>query len=241
MRIHLSSVFVDDQDKALRFYTDVLGFAKKTEVPLGEHRWLTLVSPEAPDGTELLLEPDGHPAVKPYKTALVDDGIPAASFAVDDVHAEFGRLRDSASASPRSPSRWDPSPLRCSTTRAATSSRSCTASRTSAGLRRVPTARDASSAPAHRRRASSGASGTCGIMGSCGPDLCSSTTETVPSARPRSFSPNAMCGPAARSRPGSSRIWSLSVSHRGGPSTNSCGPPRPARSTAAPKQSPSCC
>ncbi|MET9436509.1 VOC family protein [Streptomyces sp. NPDC006551] len=94
MRIHLSSVFVDDQDKALRFYTDVLRFVKKTEVPLGEDRWLTVVSPEDPDGTELLLEPDGHPAVKPYKEALVQDGIPAASFAVDDVHAEFDRLRE---------------------------------------------------------------------------------------------------------------------------------------------------
>jgi len=93
MRIHLSSVFVDDQDKALRFYTDVLGFVKKTEVPLGEDRWLTVVSPEDPDGTELLLEPDGHPAVRPYKTALVEDGIPATAFAVDDVHAEFDRLR----------------------------------------------------------------------------------------------------------------------------------------------------
>ncbi|MFJ4963331.1 Glyoxalase/Bleomycin resistance protein/Dioxygenase superfamily protein [Streptomyces sp. ADI96-02] len=92
MRIHLSSVFVDDQDKALRFYTDVLGFVKKTEVPLGADRWLTVVSPEDPDGTELLLEPDGHPAVKPYKTALVQDGIPATSFAVDDVPAEFERL-----------------------------------------------------------------------------------------------------------------------------------------------------
>ncbi|MEU4403007.1 VOC family protein [Streptosporangium sp. NPDC023963] len=94
MKIHLSSVFVDDQDKALRFYTDVLGFVKKTEVPLGEHRWLTVVSPDDPDGTELLLEPDEHPAVKPYKTALVEDGIPATAFAVDDVHAEFGRLRE---------------------------------------------------------------------------------------------------------------------------------------------------
>jgi catechol 2,3-dioxygenase-like lactoylglutathione lyase family enzyme len=93
MRIHLSSVFVDDQDKALRFYTDVLGFVKKTEVPLGEHRWLTVVSPDDFDGTELLLEPDVHPAVKPYKTALVEDGIPATAFAVDDVHAEFDRLR----------------------------------------------------------------------------------------------------------------------------------------------------
>ncbi|MET7595807.1 MULTISPECIES: VOC family protein [unclassified Streptomyces] len=93
MRIHLSSVFVDDQDKALRFYTEVLGFIKKTEVPLGDDRWLTVVSPEDPDGTELLLEPSGHPAVGPYKDALVQDGIPATSFAVDDVHAEFARLR----------------------------------------------------------------------------------------------------------------------------------------------------
>ncbi|MGY1495495.1 VOC family protein [Streptomyces sp. QTS52] len=93
MRIHLTSVFVDDQDKALRFYTDVLGFAKKTEVPLGEYRWLTVVSSEDPDGTELLLEPSGHPAVRPYRDALVKDGIPAAAFAVDDVHAEYDRLR----------------------------------------------------------------------------------------------------------------------------------------------------
>ncbi|MER5281437.1 VOC family protein [Streptomyces sp. NPDC002809] len=94
MRIHLTGVFVDDQDKALRFYTDVLGFVKKAEAPAGRDRWLTVVSPDDPDGTELLLEPDGHPAVKPYKTALVRDGIPAASFAVDDVPAEFARLRE---------------------------------------------------------------------------------------------------------------------------------------------------
>ncbi|MEU0204629.1 MULTISPECIES: VOC family protein [unclassified Streptomyces] len=94
MRIHITSVFVDDQEKALRFYTDVLGFVKKHDVPMGTDRWLTVVSPEDPDGTELLLEPSGHPAVPPYKTALVEDGIPAASFAVDDVRAEFERLRD---------------------------------------------------------------------------------------------------------------------------------------------------
>ncbi|GHG99772.1 VOC family protein [Streptomyces rubradiris] len=93
MRIHLTNVFVDDQDKALRFYTEVLGFVRKHDVPLGEDRWLTVVSPEDPHGTELLLEPSGHPAVRPYKTALVQDGIPAASFAVDDVRAEFDRLR----------------------------------------------------------------------------------------------------------------------------------------------------
>jgi catechol 2,3-dioxygenase-like lactoylglutathione lyase family enzyme len=93
MRIHLSSVFVDDQDKALTFYTDLLGFVKKHDVPLGEARWITVVSAEDPDGTELLLEPDGHPAVGPYKRALVEDGIPATSFAVDDVTSEFERLR----------------------------------------------------------------------------------------------------------------------------------------------------
>ncbi|MFI5805064.1 VOC family protein [Streptomyces sp. NPDC051561] len=94
MRIHLTSVFVDDQAKAMRFYTEVLGFVVKHDVAMGEEaRWLTVVSPENPEGTELLLEPSGHPAVKPYTTALVEDGIPAASFAVDDVAAEFERLR----------------------------------------------------------------------------------------------------------------------------------------------------
>jgi catechol 2,3-dioxygenase-like lactoylglutathione lyase family enzyme len=93
VRINLASVLVDDQDKALRFYTEVLGFVKKTDVPVGEARWLTVVSPEQPDGTELLLEPDGHPAARPFKRALVDDGIPYTSFAVDDVQAEYERLR----------------------------------------------------------------------------------------------------------------------------------------------------
>jgi len=93
MRINVCSVFVDDQDKALAFYTDVLGFVKKTEIPLGEAKWLTVVSPDSPDGVELLLEPDGHPAVKPFKEALVNDGIPFTSFAVDDVHQEHERLR----------------------------------------------------------------------------------------------------------------------------------------------------
>jgi catechol 2,3-dioxygenase-like lactoylglutathione lyase family enzyme len=93
MRINVASVLVDDQDKALSFYTDTLGFVKKTDVPVGEARWLTVVSPEQPEGTELLLEPDGHPAAKPFKRALVDDGIPYTSFAVDDVNAEYERLR----------------------------------------------------------------------------------------------------------------------------------------------------
>ena len=93
MRINLSSIMVDDQDKALRFYTEVLGFEKKTEIPLGPHRWLTVVSPDDPDGTELVLEPDAHPAAKPFKEALVSDGIPFTSFAVNDINAETERLR----------------------------------------------------------------------------------------------------------------------------------------------------
>jgi catechol 2,3-dioxygenase-like lactoylglutathione lyase family enzyme len=92
MRIHLASIFVDDQDKAEKFYTDVLGFEKKEDVPVGDYRWLTLVSPGEPNGTRLLLEPDAHPAVKPFKDALVNDGIPFNSFAVEDVHSEYERL-----------------------------------------------------------------------------------------------------------------------------------------------------
>ena len=94
MKINLTSVLVDDQEKALRFYTDVLGFTKKMEVPLGAHRWLTVVSPEDPDGVELVLEPDEHPAAKPFKDALVQDGIPFTSFAVEDVQREYERLSE---------------------------------------------------------------------------------------------------------------------------------------------------
>jgi catechol 2,3-dioxygenase-like lactoylglutathione lyase family enzyme len=93
MRIYVTSVLVDDQAKALSFYTEKLGFVVKHDVPVGAHRWLTVVSPEAPDGTELLLEPSEHPAAKPFKSALVKDGIPAASFMVDDLAHEFARLR----------------------------------------------------------------------------------------------------------------------------------------------------
>jgi catechol 2,3-dioxygenase-like lactoylglutathione lyase family enzyme len=92
MRINLSSVLVDDQEKALRFYTEVLGFQLKHDIPMGEHRWLTVVAPEQPDGVELVLEPDAHPAARPFKDALVSDGIPFTSFAVDDVRGEFERL-----------------------------------------------------------------------------------------------------------------------------------------------------
>ena len=93
MRINLASVLVDDQQKALRFYTEVLGFVKKTEIPMGAVSWLTVVSPDDPDGVELVLEPDEHPAAKPFKDALVSDGIPYTSFAVEDVRGEFERLR----------------------------------------------------------------------------------------------------------------------------------------------------
>ncbi len=93
MRIHLTSVLVDDQTKALDFYTGKLGFAKKLDIPLGQHRWLTVVDPADPDGVQLVLEPDSHPAVPPFKAALVSDGVPWTSFAVTDVRAEHDRLR----------------------------------------------------------------------------------------------------------------------------------------------------
>jgi predicted enzyme related to lactoylglutathione lyase len=92
MRINLTSVFVDDQRAALAFYTDVLGFTKRRDIPLGSDSWLTVVSPDSPEGPELLLEPSSHPAVKPYRDALVEDGIPLAQFAVDNLEAEHARL-----------------------------------------------------------------------------------------------------------------------------------------------------
>jgi catechol 2,3-dioxygenase-like lactoylglutathione lyase family enzyme len=92
MRITITSLLVDDQDKAHRFYTEKLGFVTKHDVPLGEDRWLTVVSPDDPTGTELLLEPSGHPAAKPFTDALVADGIPFTQFTVDDVAAEYERL-----------------------------------------------------------------------------------------------------------------------------------------------------
>lgn len=113
MKVYVMSVYVDDQDKALRFYTEVLGFVKKTEIPLGEHRWLTVASAEDLDGVEVSLEPDDHPAVRPFKEALAADGIPFTSFAVDDVAQTVARLQAAASASPRRPCRWGRSARRC--------------------------------------------------------------------------------------------------------------------------------
>ncbi|QFT48857.1 MULTISPECIES: VOC family protein [unclassified Roseivivax] len=94
MKIYVTSVFVDDQDKAEQFYVDVLGFKVQNDIPLGEHRWLTVVSTEQPDGPELLLEPSSHAAIPTYKRALVADGIPAHSFEVEDLDIEYKRLRD---------------------------------------------------------------------------------------------------------------------------------------------------
>lgn len=94
MKIVVTSLFVDDQERALSFYTDTLGFEKKNDIPAGAYRWLTVVSPGEANGVELLLEPGQHPAVGPFKAALVEDGIPYTSFSVEDVQAEYNRLRE---------------------------------------------------------------------------------------------------------------------------------------------------
>lgn len=92
MKFRMLSVFVNNQAEAERFYVDKLGMQVKHDIPLGEDRWLTVVSPDDPDGPELLLEPSGHPAVKPYRDALMNDGIPLIQIAVDDCEAEYARL-----------------------------------------------------------------------------------------------------------------------------------------------------
>ncbi len=93
MRIRLTSVHADDQEKALRFYTEVLGFVKKADVSQGPFRWLTVASPEDPDGTELQLAPNDNPAVKTYQQALLQQGQPAAMFFSDDVQADYERMK----------------------------------------------------------------------------------------------------------------------------------------------------
>jgi len=93
MKIKLNSVIVDDQDKALKFYTEVLGFVKKTEIPVGKFKWLTVVSPDEPDGTELVLEPNQNPATKTYQQAIYKQGIPLTAFAVEDIQKEYQRLK----------------------------------------------------------------------------------------------------------------------------------------------------
>jgi predicted enzyme related to lactoylglutathione lyase len=92
LRIVVTSVFVEDQNKALAFYTEVLGFVRKTDIPLGEARWITVASAADPDGVELLLEPNGNPVAKAYQEGVKAQGIPVTSFAVDDLRAEYDRL-----------------------------------------------------------------------------------------------------------------------------------------------------
>jgi predicted enzyme related to lactoylglutathione lyase len=94
MKIKLNSVLVDDQDRALKFYTEVLGFIKKNDIPVGEARWLTVVSPDAPDDIELLLEPTGFLAARTYQKALFDAGIPLTAFAVEDIQKEYERMKE---------------------------------------------------------------------------------------------------------------------------------------------------
>lgn len=93
LKVILTSVYVDDQEKALAFYTDKLGFVKKMDIVNGDYRWLTVVNPDDPSGVELLLEPAAHPAAQPFKEALKSDGIPFTNFGVESVHAEYDRLK----------------------------------------------------------------------------------------------------------------------------------------------------
>jgi glyoxylase I family protein len=108
MLIKLTSLMVDDQDKALRFYTDVLGFRKKRDIPVGEYRWITVVSPEGPDDLELALEPNANPAAKAFQKAMFDQGIPLASFESKDIEAEAARLEAAGVAFARKPTRTGP-------------------------------------------------------------------------------------------------------------------------------------
>ena len=93
MKIQLSSVMVGDQDKALKFYTEILGFIKKRDIPVGEARWITVVSPEGPDNIELVLEPNSNPAARTFQKAIFEQGIPLTAFAVDDIQREYARLK----------------------------------------------------------------------------------------------------------------------------------------------------
>lgn len=103
MRIKLTSIMVDDQDKALRFYTDILGFTKKHDIPVGEYRWITVVSPDGPDDLELALEPNANPAAKAFQDAMFAQGIPLTAFEVPDVAREFARLTSKGVAFTKQP------------------------------------------------------------------------------------------------------------------------------------------
>ena len=111
MKINLSSVFVDDQDKALRFYTEVLGFIKKADFPVGKFKWLTVASPEEPDGTQLLLEPNDNPAAKTFQKAIFEQGIAATAFAVDDIQREYERLKTLGAIFTTEPTKMGPTPV----------------------------------------------------------------------------------------------------------------------------------
>ena len=108
MRVTSNGVLVGDQDQALRFYTEVLSFVKKQDIPMGKYRWLTLVSPEGPDDIELTLEPNSHPAAKAYQTALYGDGIPLTSFVATNVQAEYERLTERGVAFRTTPTQAEP-------------------------------------------------------------------------------------------------------------------------------------
>ena len=108
MRIKLTSIMVDDQDKALRFYTEVLGFRKKHDIPVGDYKWLTVVSPEGPDDIELSLEPNANPAGKTFQEAMFKQGIPIAAFEVSDIQGEYSRLVKQSVAVIREPTRMGP-------------------------------------------------------------------------------------------------------------------------------------
>jgi catechol 2,3-dioxygenase-like lactoylglutathione lyase family enzyme len=108
MRIRLNSIMVDDQEKALRFYTDVLGFVKKQDLPAGEYRWISVVSSEAPDETELVLEPNANPAGKTFQEALFAQRIPATAFEVTDIAAEYARLSKLGVTFQNAPKRMGP-------------------------------------------------------------------------------------------------------------------------------------
>lgn len=107
MKIILSGVFVEDQDKALKFYTEILGFEKKHDVPVGEHRWITVVSPDDQEGTELLLEPNENPVAKTYQKGIFEQGIAATCFGVDDIHAEHERLSALGVRFTMEPTKWE--------------------------------------------------------------------------------------------------------------------------------------
>lgn len=108
MRIKLTSIMVEDQDNALRFYTDILGFRKKHEIPVGEFKWLTVVSPEGPDDLELSLEPNANPAAKAFQQAMFTQGMPLAAFEVSDIQGEYARLIKHGVAFTREPTRTGP-------------------------------------------------------------------------------------------------------------------------------------